>query len=380
MRRDLILAFLAMALFFSACAGGQDMPGGGAEAAGMVSAENPTRPDEATPDNGEAQRDAPATENSPRIRAVVAKNCNYVYHMLAVSGCGYENDYGSEYRSLHAEADLQTLKRNERHLTVSGGEHEGKLYFLCVALPASLDDDTPVQAYYEALADLFETGELERNFETYRDIYVQAFSPLVEVSLDSFRGFYGDNRALQTELAEVMAVMRDNYGIYSQQVWDQSLAALTVVASELNKELAKTDYAGKWEEALGAKYGHDTFFALMCNSMENGPQAINITDEKDVFCHSGDYASTAGFISHEFGIYLLMDILADTEAFQEYGYYGLTEGLAEYFNTLVSGGLTDWSAGAEYMDFYKQLRAEHPEITAREMFLRAADVYGPASD
>jgi len=45
------------------------------------------------------------------IKALLSKNANYIYHMLSVSKCGYDNDYGDKYRVYHAEIDLKTLKK-----------------------------------------------------------------------------------------------------------------------------------------------------------------------------------------------------------------------------------------------------------------------------
>lgn len=329
--------------------------------------------------DGDAQREEPVEEVGVRIKAVVSRNCNYVYHMLAVSGCGYANEYGDAYQAIHPKADLQTLKGYEEHITVVGGEHEGSLYFLCVALPASLDDGLPVSEYYEALADLFGTGEVERNFEAYREVYERSFSEVAEVSLDSFRDFYSANKAMGNEIAGIASVMHRNYDIYVGKVWESSYEELSAVASGLNKELAKIDYASRWEEVLGCKYRQDEFLAVMCNSMENGPNCINISNRKDVFYHSGQYAATAKLISHEFGIYLLMDLLADTEAFWDNSYFSLVEALAEYYNTVVSGGHSDWDWGDEYISFYRQLGEEEPDMTAEEMFLRAVDYFMPES-
>jgi hypothetical protein len=60
-----------------------------------------------------------------KIKAVVSKNANYIYHMLSVSKCGYDNPYGDKYLHLHREEDLQALKKWEKHITVRGGEHCG---------------------------------------------------------------------------------------------------------------------------------------------------------------------------------------------------------------------------------------------------------------
>lgn len=381
MKRRIIVALVITVLTFSACGSDHNLSGSSSGDAEIEGTESSMQSDgtlsseysETQPDD--IRQDATAvSENNAKIKAVVSKNCNYVYHILAVSNCGYDNEYGKRYKSLHPEADLQMLKKYEQYLTIAGGEHQGDLYFLCVILPSSLDDNIPVSEYFEALADVFATGEIERNFEAYQGIYEQAFSSVAEVSLDSFRAFYTANEALKKEIAEVAAVMYRNYDIYSDQVWETSLAELSVIADEMNKEFAKIDYVGKWENELGTQYKQDTFMAVMCNSMENGVQAIDISATKDVFYHSGEYASTVKFISHEFGIYLLKDILADTAAFQSYSTYELTESLAEYYNIVVCGG-HDGNWNAEYIDYYKKLGECEPEITALEMFLRAVEHY-----
>lgn len=140
------------------------------------------------------QKETPVAENSGKIKAVVSKNCNYIYHMLSVSKCGYDNEYGKKYASYHSQEDLQTLKNYESYITVAGGEHTGELYTLCVSLPASLDDDVSISTYFEALIDLFEADHLEQNFEQYQDIYKQSFSTLgASIDLESLRSFYAFN-------------------------------------------------------------------------------------------------------------------------------------------------------------------------------------------
>ena len=50
---------------------------------------------------------------------------NYVFHMLSVAKCGYDNAYGEKYRGRYDPADLKCIKDQELHLTVRGGEHCG---------------------------------------------------------------------------------------------------------------------------------------------------------------------------------------------------------------------------------------------------------------
>lgn len=319
-----------------------------------------------------------ASEHNGAIKAVVSKNCNYVYHMLSVANCGYDNAYGQQYKSLHSQTDLQTLKKYETYLTVVGGEHSGELYVLCVALPASLRDDISLPTYFEAIAHLFEAGDIDQNFARYQDIYEQSFPTIgATVDIESLRAFYESNEPLKQEIVDISKVMSNNYSIYSNKVWKISEQELSAVVDELNQQLSNTAYMQKWEEQLNCNYEYGDFLAVICNSLEHGPNCIDISFNKDVFYHSGTYASTAKLISHEFGIYLLKDVLADTEAFQDFAYYNLVEGLAEYYNTIVSGGHTDGDWGDTYIDFYRQLHEQEPAITAEEMFERAVDHFMP---
>jgi len=75
----------------------------------------------------------------------------YVYHMLSVVHCGYDNDYGEKYASYHSKDDLNVLKSYEDLISVIGGEHEGSLYGLLIATPASLADDQNLADYFNDL-------------------------------------------------------------------------------------------------------------------------------------------------------------------------------------------------------------------------------------
>lgn len=375
MKRIILLTLILITFLLSSCGGNGNASGGG-DTPGNAGLEAPSHAGSTVP----VQNGTPDVEKGQKIKAAVRKNCNYIYHMLSVSNCGYDNEYGRKYKPLHDPADLQILKNHEDYITVAGGEHSGALYQLCVALPASLEDDVSLPAYFEALIDLFETDNIAHNFEKYKEIYEQSFATAgAAINLDSLKEFYAYNEPLKKEIAAISKVMHTNYGIYSEQVWEASSKELAAVADALNRQFSAADYSSKWESLLNCEYSQDAFWALMCNSIEGGPNCIDISNSKDVFYHSGEYASTAKLISHEFGIYLLKEALKNTDAFQGFAYYELVEGLAEYFNIIVSGGHTEWDWGEEYIHFYQQLKEAEPEISAEEMFLRAADYYVPAT-
>ncbi|MDE6709752.1 MAG: hypothetical protein K2J76_04605, partial [Oscillospiraceae bacterium] len=70
-----------------------------------------------------------------KIKFAANKDTNYVFHMLSVAKCGYDNAYGERYRCQYPQDELDILKRNEDLITVCGGEYCGCLYGLLVAEP-----------------------------------------------------------------------------------------------------------------------------------------------------------------------------------------------------------------------------------------------------
>ena len=68
-----------------------------------------------------------------KIKFAANKDTNYVFHMLSVARCGYDNAYGEKYRRHYAEEDLMVISQNRELLTVCGGEHCGELFWLMVS-------------------------------------------------------------------------------------------------------------------------------------------------------------------------------------------------------------------------------------------------------
>lgn len=93
-----------------------------------------------------------------KINFAANKNTNYVFHMLSVSKCGYDNEYGKQYRSRYSQDDLNILKVNENLITVCGGEHCGLLYSLLACEPACAK--TSAKEYYNSI---IETGNAINN-------------------------------------------------------------------------------------------------------------------------------------------------------------------------------------------------------------------------
>ena len=87
-----------------------------------------------------------------KIKLVANRDTNYVFHMLSVARCGYDNEYGRRYRVRYSQEDLNVLKENENLITVRGGEHCGFLYGMLVGEPACGKESA--KEYYQSLIEI----------------------------------------------------------------------------------------------------------------------------------------------------------------------------------------------------------------------------------
>ena len=84
---------------------------------------------------------------------------NYVFHMLSVAKCGYDNAYGEKYRGRYDPADMKCIKDQESHLTVRGGEHCGDWYGPMICEPAR--SGVTAKEYYAETIAWIESGNLD---------------------------------------------------------------------------------------------------------------------------------------------------------------------------------------------------------------------------
>ena len=102
-----------------------------------------------------------------KIRFTANETTNYVFHMLSVAKCGYDNAYGEAYRSLYPAEDLAVLKEHEDLLIICGGVHCGALYPLLISGAARAEQ--PAEAYYAGLLRGTPAG-LETHADAIRQI------------------------------------------------------------------------------------------------------------------------------------------------------------------------------------------------------------------
>ena len=310
-----------------------------------------------------------------KIAAFYCKNTSYIYHMLSVAKCGYDNAYGDRYGAYHDAGDLKTLKGWEDLLSVSGGEHCGALYGLCVGIPASLEGDA-FKEYLLALHDLFTTEDQASNLARYRSIYETAFAPRgITIHEASHLVFYQSHRELGTAIVGITNILLKNMAVYEDRVWSTCEVELQEVADRLNAQFLAHDYAPQWERAVGCEAPQESFCAMLCHGVEGGAQAIDIDHNKHVFGLPKDDEATVDLIYHEFVIYLLKGILQGTEGFRDFACYEIMESLAEYYNRAVVGGHSHHNWNAKHIEYYKALQEENPAMGAKAMFVKAKEAF-----
>ncbi len=223
-----------------------------------------------------------------KIKFVANRETNYVFHMLSVAKCGYDNAYGDFYRALYPEEDLNRIKAHEELLTVCGGEHSGFLYGMLVATPAC--GNVSAKDYYARLLNMIQKGEIPDGYESYGNV-----------------------------ISMVSEVMIKHYDYYVEHIW------------------------------------------------ENGAEAIDISDEQDVFGIVREPLDAFYFMGHEFIIYLLFSALKDENAFKSFETWDVTEGLAEYYLKKIMGDTRFFNAQRKYVELFEECEKEH-KLSAVELY------------
>ena len=251
-----------------------------------------------------------------KIRFTANETTNYVFHMLSVAKCGYDNAYGEAYRSLYPAEDLAVLKEHEDLLIICGGVHCGALYPLLISGAARAEQ--PAEAYYAGLLRGTPAG-----LETHADA-----------------------------IRQISGVMLRHCGSYLTDIWPSEREKIAAYIPAVRRLFEDMDFTEKAETVVRVRLPREAFTATLVTSVENGPEAIDISDEQDVFGIERTPLDAFYFIGHEFIIYLLFEALKETSAFQSYATWNITEGLAEFYIKQVMGGLR-FSDRQKYVEFFE---------------------------
>ena len=262
------------------------------------------------------------------IKCDFTREACFVYHMLSVSFCGYDNEYGKKYAALHDKQHLDMLKHHERLITVKGGVHIGELYWPFLADAAA--STTPVDAYFNCFAnDSGAKGEIAR-------------------------------------------VMMDNYNIYTENVWSQAQAEIAPYSAAVQSAVG--NIAAGLDELFGGQ-SLGEFYPIFVNSIDGGPEAIDISQNKHIFGINRPVELAAKFISHEYIIFRLKTELAATKVdlTDPMKYWLYIECLAAYYYELfykdTKHPFID-EHSRHVIEFYKQTKGEYSAAQLFELAVK----------
>ncbi len=277
-----------------------------------------------------------------KILFTASKDANYVFHMLSVSKCGYDNAYGEKYRSYYPECDLQVFSDNKDLLTVCGGSHCGDLYGIMVCEPAC--GYVPAKECYCRLLKLTEANELEERFRPYSEV-----------------------------IKTVSEVMIKHYDHYVVNIWPAEQEKIRAYIPQLEAYFNDSAFTEKAESLVGCELQSDFFTVTFVNSVENGAEAIDISKEQDIFGIERGFWDSVYFIGHEFIVYLLFRALKNEDAFRRFDTWSLTEGLAEYYLKKIMGDTRFFREQQKYVEFYENCEKDNT-LSAVELYRLACEI------
>ena len=265
-----------------------------------------------------------------KIRFEIEPNVNYLYHMLSVARCGYDNDYGAKYRPLYPAEELAVFSDNSELLTIQGGVHWGKLYSLMIFNPAG---------YAESLPDYY--GEVLATCESIR---AGAIPEWVDETLVPYTDLIG-------QLSQILLKHQDSY---LRDIFPGERERIAVAIAPVQAWFEAHDFTARAEELVGCELAAEAFTATMVSSVAHGPEAIDLTAEKDLFGIEHSVMDAVYFIGHEFIIYLLKTALREEDAFRGNATWPLTEALAEYYLQRIMGDTRFFGGQRQWRMFYEQ--------------------------
>ncbi len=266
---------------------------------------------------------------------------NYLYHMLSVARCGYDNDYGAKYRPLYPAEELAVFSDNSELLTIQGGVHWGELYSLLIFIPAG---------YADSLANYY--GEVLATCESIRAGVIPEW---VDESLVPYTDLIG-------QLSQILLKHQDGY---LRDIFPGEREKIAAAIAPVQAWFEAHDFTARAEKLVGCELAAEAFIATMVSSVAHGPEAIDLTAEKDLFGIEHSVMDAVYFIGHEFIIYLLKTALREEDAFRGNATWPLTEALAEYYLKRLMGDTRFFDGQRQWRIFYEQ---QAPGLTAVQMY------------
>ncbi|MBE5811755.1 MAG: hypothetical protein E7318_12605 [Clostridiales bacterium] len=276
-----------------------------------------------------------------KIRFEIDTNINYLYHMLSVASCGYDNEYGAKYRPLYPAEELAAFADNSELLTIQGGAHWGELYSLLIFNPAG---------YAGSLLDYY--GEVLATCESIRAGVIPEW---VDESLIPY-----------TALIERLSrILLKHHAVYVRDIFPTEREKIAAAIVPVQAWFEANGFTDRAEALIGCELPAEAFTATMVSSVAYGPEAIDLTAEKDLFGIDRSTMDAVYFIGHEFIIYLLKNALQGEDAFRSFATWPLTEALAEYYLKRIMGDTRFFDGQRQWRMFYEQ---QAPGLTAVQLY------------
>ncbi len=279
----------------------------------------------------------------------ISMNTLYVFHMLSVANCSYDNEYGAKYRRFHDSADLSLLKKHEKLITAVGGQYSGQLMFL-ICLPASLKEN--IKTLYGDIKSIF-------NGQPDKAVALREYPPQL-LSLNIYN----------SEINEICDVFIRNYDVFAQALYPIVIEEIKPYAAALQQMLDESHlFFASAQQMTQISYPFDKFVISLTNSMDNGPEAIDITNQIDVFGINRPLACELAFIQHEFIIYLFKNAFLGNYQLEFSKMWPILEGLAEFYLDLSGARITGFFGNCrEQMEFYRAEYAQNAALLPQELF------------
>lgn len=287
---------------------------------------------------------------------------NYIFHLLSVSNVMYNNNYSKQNKRIHNDKDLIILKNNEQYISVSGGEHCGKLFGIYVSVPSAYfsDDEKELQIYYSFLHKIFSRKDVKpEDIKKYNNLFMSlGFS--INFA-DDPSNFYSEEELKAA--SSIARVFQDNIKKYKASLWDINKSKKNKMLDKMNVILNSVSIS-LLEDLIGTKYSNSEFVALMVNSIENGPQAIDVSGNKDVFFLDRNIVNNTDLLTHELIIFILRDAGIKMNDFSQ---YKIIESLAGFYNKKYLGRIPQcWYGESKYIEIFEKIYED--KISAYDLF------------
>ncbi|MBO5115920.1 MAG: hypothetical protein J6C25_00265 [Treponema sp.] len=277
-----------------------------------------------------------------KIKFIANRETNYIFHMLSVSKCGYDNSYRDAYKHLYSQEDLAVLKNNEDLLTIRGGEHVGKLMWI---IASGAMGNVPAKELYQLYVQKIYDGDYPQDLSEYKELILQ-----------------------------ICNVMIKHYDYYVENIWNIEKEKIEKANLEFQKLFDESDFTEKAEKLLGCKLSQDFFIATMVSSIKGGPEAIVMGADddakQDIFDINKAPLDVFHFVGHEFIIFLLMQELKDVNELDDWKRF---ESLAEYYLIQILGNSRGFFDDMkDYIEFYETCNKDK-NLSAVELFKKAGE-------